>query len=197
MPFPYQPYRTIPRPRNAKFLALTGVSIYPLSLPVGEQAEMGLGFPAAYGSFSSTQTQSIVIAPTVTSITYNTTDLAGGGVALSGATPTPSIRVPGNGVYRVITSVQLNKQPSGGSTGDVYIWFAVNGTAVPNSATKSAISNNIEQVMTVEVLLTLNAGDLVSIQSQATDLGQQALAEVATATVPAIPSIITIVQRIA
>lgn len=195
MPFPYQPYRTIPRPRIPKFLALTGVSIYPLSLPEGEQ--MSLVPAPLYGSFSSTQTQSIATAPAVTSLTFNTTDIAGGGLALSGATPTASIRVPVTGVYRVMFSVQLNKQASGGSTGDVYVWVAVNGTAVPNSATKTAVSNAIEQVMTVEVLVSANATDLISIQTNATNGGEEALAEVASGARPAVPSIITIVQRIA
>jgi len=153
-------------------------------------------FPSCYGSFSSTQTQSLALAPAVTSITYNTTDLSAGGVRLNGATPTASIYVPGDGTYRVMFSVQLNKTSGGGSTGDVYLWVAVNGTAVPNSATKTAVSNAIEQVMTVEVLVTARAGDLISIQSNATNGGEEALAEVASGSRPAVPSIITIVQRI-
>lgn len=191
MPFPYQPYRTVRRPRNPKALATTGVSYYPLSIPEEEQ----MGFTPCCGSFSSTTTQNFAIAPAVTSLTYNTTDLSQGGVALSGATPTASIRVPGDGTYRVITSVQLHKTT--GLPSDAYIWFAVNGTPVPNSATKTQLTNATETVMTVEVLLVLTASDLVSIQAQGTTAGDQALAEVATAPRPAVPSIITIVQRIA
>lgn len=195
MPFPYQPYRTIRRPRIIKNLLLTGVSIYPLSLPEGEQ--MSLVPAPLFGSFSSTQTQSIATAPTVTSLTYDTTDEALGGLVLQGTIPTEFIYVPVSGIYRVMFSVQLNKQPSGGSTGDVYIWVAVNGTAVPNSATKSAVSNAIEEVMTVEVLVSANAGDRISIQADATNGGEEALAEPASGSRPAVPSIITIVQRIA
>lgn len=195
MPFPYQPYRTIPRPRIPKLLAQTGVSIYPLSLPGGEQ--MSLVPAPLYGSFSSSTTQNFAVAPSVTSITYNTTDIAGGGLALSGTTPTASIRVPVTGVYRVMFSVQLNKTAGGGPTGDVYIWVAVNGTAVPSSGTKTKVSNTIEQVMTVEVLVSANATDLISIQANATNGNEQALAEAASGSRPAVPSIITIVQRIA
>ena len=189
----YQPYKTIRRPRNVKFLAVNGVSIYPLSLL--ELNQMSVIAPC-FGSFSSTTTQSIATAPAVTSLTYNTTDITRGGVALSGATPTASIRVPAAGVYRILYSAQLNKQPSGGSTGDVYVWCALNGTAIPNTATKSAVSNAIEEVMTVEVLVSAVAGDLISIQANATNGGEEVLAEVASGSRPAIPSIITIVQRI-
>jgi hypothetical protein len=169
------------------------VSIYPLSLPEGEQ----MGVPTScFGSFSSTQTQSLVVAPNATPLSYNTVDIAQGGVVLSGATPTASIYIPGNGVYRVITSVQIDKTSGGGNVGDAFLWFGVNGTAVPNTATKTQITNNTEIVMTVEVLLSLNTGDLISIVGQGATGGEQAVAYVASGIRPTIPSIITIVQRI-
>ena len=141
---------------------------------------MSLAPAPCFGAFSSTQTQSIATSPAVTAITYNTTDGNRGGVALSGATPTASIQVPVAGIYSVMFSVQMDKTPFGASpTADVYIWCAVNGTAVPNSGTKTAMSTTIEQVMTAEVLVTVNAGDLISIRAHATSTGSLALAEAA------------------
>lgn len=155
-------------------------------------------FQQAYGSFSSTQTQSIAVLPNRTALTYNTTDLAGGGVILSGSTPTADILLPASANYRVITSVQLDKQAGGASTTDIYVWFALDGTAVPNTATKTQIANGEEVVMTVEVLLTIQAGQTLSIQAGADTTNARALAVSAGSPVPpAVPSIITIVQRIA
>lgn len=157
-------------------------------------ARSRFSFPASYGSFSSTTTQSIATTPSITSITYNTTDLSNGGVVLSGATPTASISIPFTGVYRVITSVQLNR--AGGGNTDTYIWFAVDGVAVPNSASKTHVGGVTELVMTIEVLLSLTAGQLLSIRANSDASGTEALAVVSSAPRPAIPSIITVVQRI-
>jgi hypothetical protein len=157
--------------------------------------QAGFSFQQAYGSFSSTQTQSIATAPSRTALTYDTTDLAGGGMILSGSTPTPFINIPLGGTYRVITSVQLNR--SGGGNADTYVWFSVDGTPVPNTATKTHLGSATESVMTVEVLLPLFAGQRVSVETNAQGSGNEALAEVASPPQPAVPSIITIVQRIA
>jgi len=167
-------------------------TFYPLSLL--EEEQMSIIAPC-FGSFSSTTSQNIALAPSVTSFTYDTTDVTAGGVRLDGALPTPSIYVPGTGTYRIITSVQLDKT-SGMGPGEGYVWFAINGTAIPNTATKTQINNNTEVVMTVEVLYSAAAGDLISIQSNATNGNERALAEAASSPRPAVPSIITIVQRI-
>jgi hypothetical protein len=151
-------------------------------------------FQHSYGSFSSSTTQSIDQEPNRTALTYTTTDLAGGGMILSGSPPTADILIASSGNYRVITSVQLSKD--GGGNGDAYVWFSIDGTPVPNSATKTHIQASTEVVMTVEVLLPLIAGQVVSVEANASTTGIQALAEVSSAPRPAVPSIITVVQRI-
>jgi len=55
-----------------------------------------MSFPAAYGSFSSSATQNLTSGSS-TLMTYDTTDIVGGGVSLVGN----SIRVPGAGIYRI------------------------------------------------------------------------------------------------
>jgi len=77
------------------------------------------------------------------------------------------------------------------------MWIAVNGTAVPNSATRIQINQNQETVMAVEWMTPLDKGDAVSINLASTAEGLQALAIAAAAPVPAIPSIIVTLQRIA
>lgn len=154
-------------------------------------------FAKAFGSFSSTQTQPIAQLPTPTSLTYDTTDLAGGGMILAGTPPTADILIPHGGTYRVIVSIQLDKQSGGASTGQVDVWFAVDGVAVPKTAGKTELTNNIEVVLTFEVLLNLAGGQRVSVVAGANVPTARALAVATAPPVPSIPSIITIVQRIA
>jgi hypothetical protein len=77
------------------------------------------------------------------------------------------------------------------------MWCALDGVAVPNSATRIAINQNQEVVMTVEWFLDIAAGRNVSVVGYAVASGLQALAVTASPPVPAIPSIITTVLRIA
>ena len=159
----------------------------------------GLGafvFKNAYGSFSSRQTQPFAIAPNRTALTYDTTDLAGGGMILAGGSPSTDILLPASANYRAITSVQLNKSTGGG--GNVYVWFALDGVPIPNTATKSFVNGNTELVMTVEILFTATAGQRIRVEGYATVGGEEAYAEPSAnpLVAPDIPSIITIVQRI-
>ena len=152
--------------------------------------------PIAYGSFSSTQTQVVnpafpALAPLP--LVYNTTDITPLGVSC--ATPSASIVVATTGVYKVLSSVQCDKTTI--NVGDLEMWIAVGGVAVPNSATRLAINQNLESVMVVEWFLELTAGDAVSINLASTTDGLQALAVPAAAPVPAIPSVITTITRIA
>jgi hypothetical protein len=126
-------------------------------------------------------------------LVYDTTDITP--VGMSCATPSASIVVVFTGVYKVLSSVQCDKTTV--AVGDLEMWIAVNGTAVPKSATRLAINQNLEALMTVEWFVELTAGDAVSINLASSADGLQALAVPAAAPVPAIPSIITTVVRIA
>lgn len=150
-------------------------------------------FTPTYGSFSSTQTQTIA-ATTDVPITYDTADITPVGVSCTLA-PSADIVVTNAGTYKVLTSLQCDKTTGGSDQLDM--WVSVNGTAVPNSATKLQINQNQESVMTVEWFLTLAASDAVSVHTYAPTAGLQALAVAAAPPVPAIPSIITTVLRIA
>ena len=151
-------------------------------------------FTPAYGSFSSTQTQALT-SNVALPITYDTADLTPVGMTCALA-PSSDIVLTRAGTYKCLASAQCDKT-SGGGAGDLEMWVAVNGTAVPNSATRLAINQNIEQVMTVEWFLDVSAGDAVSVNTYSPDNGLQLLAVAASSPVPAIPSIITTVLRIA
>lgn len=149
-----------------------------------------------YGSFSSTQTKNInpaFPALAVLPVVYDTVDITPFGVSC--AVPSADIRIGVAGTYRVLASLQANKTTGG--FGQLDMWISVNGTAVPNSATKLEVNQNTELVMTVEWFVDCAVGDLVAINIYSDTSGLQALAVPAAPPVPAIPSIITTVQRIA
>lgn len=146
--------------------------------------------PVAYGSFSSTQIQDIS-QNTILPFTYDTQDITPVGVSQSGET----IVVKRSGVYKILASLQCDKTT--GSAGDLEMWIAKNGTAVPNSATRIQINQNQELVMAVEWFLNLNANDTIAVVGYSGDTGLRAVSFPVASPVPAIPSIITTIVRIA
>lgn len=153
------------------------------------------GFTPAYGSFSSTATQNLT-ASVELPLTYNTIDVPPIGV-FYGVPNASSIGVNATGMYKVVSSLQCNKLAGGGTTADIEMYPKINGTAVPNSATRLQINNATESVMTVEWFLPLAVGNVLQIALYTTSTNAQALAFPANPPVPAIPSIITTITRIA
>lgn len=86
-----------------------------------------------YGAFSNTAQQSFASANTVYSVVLNTTDSA---YAMSLASN--QITVGHTGTYNLAYSLQLANY-SASTIGDVWIWLAVNGTDVPNTASIAAV----------------------------------------------------------
>lgn len=163
-------------------------------LPTGFASPNQASFasPACYGSFSSTQTQTLT-ATTPLPVIYNTADIDAFGVSCD--LPSADIVIGIAGVYKVLASAQCDRTAL--LTGDMEMWVSVNGTAVPNSATRININQNIESVMTVEWLLDLAVGDEVAVVVYSGVAGNQLLAVPAASPVPAIPSLITTVVKIA
>lgn len=157
------------------------------------------GFTAAYGSFSSTQSQFIALPATEFPLAYDTADVTPSGVSCS--FPSSQISVAATGVYSVLASVQVDKAGGGGGGGGTDIldfYISINGVGAPNSATRVAIAASVETVMTVEWFLQLGAGDYVEVVLYSPSSSFfRALAIPTAPPVPAIPSIITTIQRIA
>ena len=151
----------------------------------------------AVASYGSTTTQLCNPAfPTLAElpITYNISFAPQKNITCSLAPPSSQITVGVSGVYKVCSSVQLDKTTPGLDAVDCYI--KVNGTAVADSATKLNLNQNQEDVITVEWFLEMNAGDFVEVVLYTAAQGVQALAVAASAPVPAIPSIITNIQML-
>lgn len=144
-----------------------------------------------YGSFLDTTTQAAGTINTATPITFNTTDLSRG-VYLG--TPTSRIYVDTEGVYDFQTSLQLDSTVA--TDEHFYLWIAVNGTDVPNSASTVRLKgNNSESILALNFFLSLKAGDYVEFYFSVTDLGVRVQYVAATPPVPAIPSIILTVSN--
>lgn len=151
-------------------------------------------FPPTHCAYSSSQTQSIV-ANNILPLVYDTQDTAPSLVSVS--LPDSNIVPSNSGLYKVLASVQLNRTSAGNST--VVMFPRVNGTEVANSATYLKINQQEEDVMTVEWFIYLVGGDALQICVYSTDSDNECLAVVRDAPngIPAVPSIITTILRIA
>lgn len=195
---PYQPYRIVYRTRNTKTLPITGVSIYPLSIPDGLQRMPAVvAQNQAYGMFWSNTTQGMVDASTPKAITY------GFASPLLNLSYTGSaIRVGLAGVYLINFSVQ-GFRLIGGTATAMDVWFRINGVNVADSASQTIIPSgaaNNETIITVSLMARMLYGDTFEVVFATPDWQHtQATAFTAITTPyirPGIPSIITVVTRV-
>ena len=140
--------------------------------------------PVGAGSYSSSASQNIAVAGTPQAITFNTTEyqfntsLVASTRLYAGAT----------GVWKFTYSIQLNNTSGGNETVDIFI--KKNGATVARSGSKLLVGNNAPQFPFCEFVLSMNAGDYLEVFFNGTSVNVQAIAYAATASVPAIPSII-------
>lgn len=150
--------------------------------------------PLPYGSFSSTQDQIVTGANTTTVLTYNTIDYASQIYNVGG-----KIYVQATGLYRILYTVQIDTTSGGQQS--VIVWFRHNGVNIANSATTFTIQNNGENIAVCEIFHFMLAGDYVEVVFQSSDANMRAEytagGGVAPNDYPAIPSIITVIQKIA
>ena len=146
-----------------------------------------------YGSFFSTQTQAATVINTATAITYNNADPAYGVYRDPG--DSSKIKVTRPAIYNVQFSIQVDK--TSGGTGQFYIWPAINGTAVPDSASLIQIQGNNHEIFSAaNFFLPLSNGDYFQLYFSVSDLSVQLQQFAAAPPVPAIPSIILTVMQV-
>jgi hypothetical protein len=166
---------------------LTSTAGYPYWLGINPQ-------PNPYGSFSSLADQIVTGANTATALTYTTTDIASQ-IYYSGS----KIYVQATGVYRILYTVQMDTTSGGSQSVTVYI--KKNGINIPNTASIFTIANNAENIAACEIMVSMLAGDYVEVFMISSDANMRAeytaASGVAPNDVPAIPSIITVIQKIA
>ena len=140
------------------------------------------------GEFYSTTTQS-GSAGVSGSLTFNNS------ASLSGVSLVSSsqLTVSNAGTYNVQFSAQIESS-AGADT--QYIWFKKNGTNIADSATKVLLANNTAQVMTVNLLDEAQAGDYYELGFENKNGNATILAEPASGSVPAIPSVIATITQV-
>jgi hypothetical protein len=146
-----------------------------------------------YGSFFSTQTQAATVINTAKAITYNNADPAYG--VYRDPADNSKIKVTRPAIYNVQFSIQVDK--TSGGTGKLFIWPAINGTAVANAGSLIQIQgNNAEIFSAANFFLPLSNGDYFQLYFSVDDLTVQLQQFAAAAPVPAIPSIILTVMQV-
>lgn len=149
--------------------------------------------PVSFGSFYSTQTQAATVINTATAISYNNADTAYGIYRDPG--DNTKIKVSRPAIYNVQFSIQVDK--TSGGTGRLYIWPAINGTAVANSASLVQIQGNDAEIFSAaNFFLPLSNGDYFQLYFSVDALDVQLQTFAASAPVPAIPSIILTVMQV-
>jgi hypothetical protein len=118
------------------------------------------------------------------------------GVSLVGFPPVPQFGVARTGVYRVVFSAQIDNSAPGGIE-DVEIFLSRNGAPEPNTGSRVAVNNGTEVVLTISYILPINSADFLTITAFTPGTNVALLAVPATPQVPAIPSLIVDVSRIA
>jgi hypothetical protein len=146
-----------------------------------------------YGVFSSDTSQTAAVVETAYAVEFTDTDVSSG-VALD--VTDGSLVIPTRaGLYNFQFSAQLAKSNS--SLGYAWIWPRVNGTDIPNSATKVSIAGSDSEVVPAwNFVLPMDAGDEFQLMYafSATSISFDAV--VAETFCPAIPSVILTVTQV-
>jgi hypothetical protein len=138
------------------------------------------------GAFYDTTTQSAAVINTAYPVTLNSTTLSDGVYIGS---PTSRVYVDRIGTYNFQFSAQLNK--SGGGSGNVFIWYRVNGVNAANSATSLTLAGSSSAAVAAwNFVVDLNAGDYFELVWSTNNTACEIQTAAASAPVPAIPSVI-------
>jgi hypothetical protein len=150
-----------------------------------------------YGSFNSTQDQTIASTTTAYAMTYNNTDFSDG-VSLSNN----SRLVAGySGIYNLQFSAQLNN--ANAQIQDASIWFQKNGTNIANSNSEFSVPNSHggtdgRLIAALNIYVDLQKDQYVEIMwsASSTDVSLQHLATQSSPTRPATPSVIATINYV-
>lgn len=176
--------------------ARIGIDSVIIVIPYSDAAENDA---APYGCFTNNTDQ---LAPSIGStavVVFDTTEEASGVYLASSS----RLYVRNYGIYNVQFSIQLTNLANDAQYADV--WFRLNGTDVPRSASRfdiparksAGVPSHV--IGTVNTFIEMQAGDYVEIvgTTSSTDIGLESYDADAVIPRPAIPAAIVTVQHIA
>jgi hypothetical protein len=178
-------------PTTDEWLRFNGTEWEPTPLPP-------VPYARPYGSFSDSSDQPFVVGSPLV-VKFDTTEYSDGiSVTNDPITGRPTrLTVALEGIYQFELSPQLLH--TGGGTEIVTFWPAINGVAVPRSASSLEMGNNNNRTLPFFILLTpMTAGQYVEwlfTSTTGTNLSLEHFP--AAGAVPAIPSVIANVTRVA
>jgi hypothetical protein len=147
----------------------------------------------AYAELLKTADQIPATINTATGITWDSIAIARN---VSLGSPASRIIVSRAGTYKFDLSVQLSSTSA--SPKNIWLWFAINGTAVANSAViETETANNGFASVSRAEFFALQAGDYVECVFATDDLDLFLNAEAATAFAPAAPAALLAVTQVA
>lgn len=166
---------------------------------VGPQGIQGASSLAYVGSFSSLTTQQATVPNVTQAVMLEVTDLSNGITVENGTAGYPSrITFSNPGIYNISFSGQLHYIGGGGSEHDIYMWFRQNGIDIPNSNTRVSISSSNKYCVAAwNIFVTVLSGDYVELVGYPTNTEVILEYTPATASYPAIPSVILTANKVA
>ena len=188
-------------PDTGSLMTTGSISANTLTFTKGDSSTFDIDLPTtstgslvskAYGSFFDTTTQS-GSANTAYAIKHNTTDLSSDVSIVSDT----RITMAEAGVYTIISTQQFVHTQ--GSTVTITGWLRKNGTDVPNSGTDLRLKgNNAKDLYAINYFVSASAGDYYELIWSPTDSDTeiQYTAARTSPTRPAVPSVITTVNRV-
>lgn len=179
---------------------LTGAELVPLvqsGANVKATLDVLRAYDSSYGAFSSSSTQTGSIS-SGTAMTFTSTDIADGITLASGS----QLTVPNTGIYNLQFSAQLKNTDN--AQNDATIWFRVNGTDVPLSATQITVPARKSAglfgyaVASWNIFLSMTAGQYVQIiwLPASTTVTLEALPLSTSPAYPSIPSVIATMNQV-
>lgn len=184
---------------TAATLPLTGVELVPI-VQGGDNKKTTVAdidaYNRSYGAWSDSTDQAGSTVAGV-AMTFNTQDVTDTVTLVNNS----EITVPNTGIYDLQFSSQF--QNTDNAQHDVVVWFKVNGTDVPNSATVVTVparkSSNVYgyAVAAWNIFFSLNSSDYVEIYWIKDNAAVTMEHRASTATHPAVPSVIVTIQQVA
>lgn len=162
----------------------------------GMTVNLSTAFGGYYGSFFSSLDQTDGTTPHLI-YAENTADFAGVTMQTGSEGTKSRMTFANAGTYNIQFSAQLHNTGGGGAGNTVNIWFRLNGSDIANSDTKVTVPSNAPYVVAAwNFIVTVAANnyvELVWFTDNANIILEQ---EPATATHPAIPSVILTANQI-